>query len=48
MPEFVLSATAIAWITAAIAITFGLIAKYVLTSFAAGIMFTFNNDFNEL
>lgn len=47
LPEFVLSATAIAYLTAMIAISIGLIIKDVLVNFTSGIMFYMNKNFND-
>lgn len=47
LPEFILSSTAIAWITAIFAITIGLIVKDILINVTSGILFYLNKNFNE-
>jgi len=47
LPEFILSANAILWITAVIALSIGLIVKDILSNFTSGVMFYLNKTFNE-
>jgi len=47
IPEIVLSANTITWITALFSITVALVVKDFLTTFVAGFFFYMNRDFSE-